>query len=113
MKNAIFIVFKTLIALVLVGKVLNWFLDFSYGTNQLLNAAMFSLIGIAYLVVGFAWDSKLTKVVFITCGLFLIAMNFFEKNTILTIVGIICILTPMLIGRFYKEKEVELNTLEI
>ncbi len=74
---------------------------------------MFSLIGVAYVVVGFAWNNKFTKIIFITCGLFLIAMNFIEKNTILTIIGIICMLTPMLIGRFYKEKKVEVNTQEI
>jgi hypothetical protein len=103
-KNAFFLIFKVLIALVLIGKILNWFLNFSDETNKALNVAMFSLIGIAYLVMGYVWDNKLTKTIIITCGAFLIAMNFFGKSVALDIIGIFCILTPLLIARFYKEK---------
>lgn len=104
MKNKIFTAFKILIALVLIGKILNWFLNFSQETNQQLNMAMFSLIGIAYVVMSYSWNQQLIRIGIISCGLFLIAMNFFPATTPLEIVGIICILAPMLIARFYKEK---------
>lgn len=104
MKNVFFKVFRILIGLVLIGKILNWFLNFSDAMNQILNIAMFCLIGIAYLVIGYLWDSKFVKIINITCGLFLLAMNFLTKNLALNILGILCILTPLLIARFYKEK---------
>lgn len=104
MKNKIFTAFKILIALVLIGKILNWFLNFSQETNQQLNMAMFSLIGIAYVVMSYSWNQQLLRIGIMSCGLFLIVMNFFPATTPLEIVGIVCILAPMLIARFYKEK---------
>jgi hypothetical protein len=111
-KNALYTVFIILIALVLAGKVLNWILNFSDETNHILNSTMFILIGVAYIVVGFVWDNWLIKTAIITCGIFLIIMNFFESNTILNVIGIVCILTPMLIARFNKEKNNQLKVHE-
>ncbi len=107
MKNAFFTAFKFLIALVLIEKILNWFLKFSNETSQVLNIIMFSLIGIAYIAVGYVWNNKLLKTVILTCGVFLITMNFFDDNLILEIVRIVCILTPMLVARFNKVKNGE------
>ncbi len=103
MKNNLFTIFRISILLVLIAKILNWFFDFNDETNRMLNMTMFSLIGIAYLVMGYVWDTKLTKIVITICGLFLIGMNFLESSTLLHLFGIVCILTPMLIARFSKE----------
>jgi ABC-type siderophore export system fused ATPase/permease subunit len=105
MNNKLFIVFRILIALVLIGKMLNWFLEFSNETNRVLNILMFSLIGIAYIVMGYVWEHLLTKSVILTCGLFLIAMNFFTNSTLVNIMGIISILTPITIARLARDKE--------
>ena len=112
MKNALFTAFKILIFLVLIGKVLNWFLNFNDETNLVLNTAMFTLIGIAYIVMGYVWDNKFLKLIISTCGVFLITMNFFSNNLTLEIIGIICILTPMFIARFYKGKNGAMNVSE-
>lgn len=112
MKNVLFTTFRILIFLVLIGKVLNWFLNFNDEANQILNMAMFTLIGIAYIVIGYVWDNKLLKVVIATCGMFLIVINFFKNNLALDIIGIVCILTPMLIARFYKRENGEMNVPE-
>ncbi len=109
MKDALFTATRILIFIVLLGKVLNWFLDFSHETNNILDIVMFTLIGIAYIVMGWVWDNKVTKVVAITCGVFLIAMNFFDNTPLLNLIGIVCILTPMLIARFYKEGDEKIN----
>ena len=61
---------------------------------------MFALIGIAYLVGGLVWDKKLINIIFIVCGTYLIGMNFIGDFALKSIVGITCILTPMLIVRF-------------
>lgn len=83
---------------------LNWFLDFSYKTNFILNTFMFSLIGIAYIVVGYVWDHKVYKVLMMLCGSFLIVMNFLPGDLIVNIIGIACIITPLLIARFTDKK---------
>jgi len=89
---------------VLFGQILNWILKFNDKVEQLLNTAMFSLIGLAYIVLGYAQDNKMLRIIAIICGVYLIAGNFFEKNTLLKIIGLICLLTPVLIARFHKEK---------
>ncbi len=109
MKKIAFTIFRIAVAIILIGKILNWFLHFGDQTNQILNILMFGLIGIAYTIAGFLWDKKLTltKTIIICCGLFLIIMNFITEHTILTVIGIICILTPMLIARFTKDESNE------
>lgn len=110
MKKTAIIVFRVLIGLVLIGKISNWFLDYSDETNKILNTAMFCLIGIAYIFVGITWDKKWMKLVFIVCGLYLIVMNFLEPHVMLSIIGILCTLIPILIARFLPaEKELEVK----
>jgi hypothetical protein len=106
MKTKLFLLFRIAIFLILGLKVLNLFLHFGDRTNQLINVSMFSLIGISYAVVGFNWEPFWQRVVFIACGLYLLAMAYFSGNVYLNLVGILCILTPVLIARFSgREKE--------
>lgn len=102
MKNILFIIFRVLIALVLIGKILNWFFNFSDELNQMLNLTMYTLIGIAYLAMAYVWDGKLLKIVIMICGTFLIIRSFLSDSIAFDIAGIICILMPMLIARFTK-----------
>ena len=104
MKKILNIIFLILIGIVLIGKISNWFLNYSDETNQILNAGMFTLIGIAYLVGGFVWDKKLINIIFMVCGIYLIVMNFISDFGLKSIIGIVCILTPMLIARFSPEE---------
>jgi len=104
MKKTFFIIFLILCGIVLIAKISNWFLNYSDETNQIINTVMYSLIGIEYIAAGFIWKGNLYKAIFIACGLYLIVMNFFDKNTILEIIEIICILTPILIIRFSRDE---------
>ena len=105
MKKTIFTTFQILIGLVLLAKISNWFLEYSDETNQLINTAMFSLIGIAYIVVGFLWDKKWSKLIFIVCGLYLLGMYFLNDSSIKSIISIVCLITPLLIARFTSQNE--------
>ncbi len=107
MKNTTYTIFRISICLVLFAKILNWILHFNDETNRILNMIMFIIIGIAYLVLGYMWDSKLTKIIITTCGLFLITMNFLGNNILLDILGIICILIPMLIALYSTKSKDE------
>jgi hypothetical protein len=69
--------------IVLFGQILNWILKLNDKVEQLLNTAMFSLIGLSYIVLGYAQENKILRIIAIICGVYLIAWNFFEKNTLL------------------------------
>ncbi|WP_344713421.1 hypothetical protein [Winogradskyella damuponensis] len=104
MKKILHKIFLILIGIVLIGKISNWFLNYSDETNQIINTGMFTLIGIAYLVGGFVWNKKLINIIFIVCGIYLIGMNFIGDFALKSIIGIVCILTPMLTARFLPEE---------
>ncbi|MFD2567320.1 hypothetical protein [Pseudotenacibaculum haliotis] len=104
MKKLLHKVFLVLIIIVFIGKISNWFLNYSDEVNDMLNTGMFALIGIAYLIGGFVWDKKLINFIFIVCGLYLIVMNFVGDFGLKSVIGIVCILTPMLITKFSPEE---------
>lgn len=87
-------------------------MNYSDETNQILNAGMFTLIGIAYLVGGFVWNKIPINIIFIVCGIYLISMNFIDNFGVKSIIGIVCILTPMLIARFLSDKTDEKELIE-
>ncbi|GAT63532.1 hypothetical protein [Paludibacter jiangxiensis] len=104
MKKLLNNIFLVLIGIVLVGKISNWFLHYSDETNHIMNVGMFTLLGISYLVGAFVWNKKLIKVVFIICGIYLIGMNFVGDFGLKSIIGIVCIFTPMLISDFFPKE---------
>ena len=104
MKKTLHKIFLILLGIILIGKISNWFLNYSDETNEILNTGMFTLIGISYLVGGFVWDKKLVNTIFLTCGIYLIVMNFIPNSIWNSIIGIICLLTPMIIARFSPDK---------
>ena len=99
MKKTLHTIFTILIFAVLLGRMLSWVLNLNEDIDRMLNIGMFTLIGIAYIVMGFIWDNKILQLIILTCGVLLIVMNFLENNTLLNIIGIVCILTPMIIAR--------------
>jgi hypothetical protein len=107
MKKTLLKIFRVLIGVILIGKISNWFLNYSDETNHILNVGMFTLIGIAYLVGGFIWDRKLINIIFLISGLYLITMNFVNDFGLKHEIGIVCILIPMLIVRFLPEENDE------
>jgi len=107
LKNNTLNIYRILIGIVLIGKISNWFLNYGDETNKILNTAMFCLIGIAYLAFSWAFDKKILKLVLTICGIYLIIMNFIPDFSWNSIIGIVCILTPMIIGKFLPEEEDE------
>ena len=110
LKTRSFQIFRFLLILVLAGKISNWFLNYSDQTNQLLNTAMFSLIGLAYLAFSWAYDQILWRSIFLFCGVYVILMNFIpDFGWVKSIIGIICIITPFIIGRFLPDEGQEIT----
>jgi len=104
------LIYTVLLGIVLIGKVFGRFLDFSDETNQLLNTVMFCLIGIAYLTFAWAYEKALLKTILLFCGIYVILMNFIpDFGWVKTIIGIVCIVTPMIIGRFIPEEKQEVT----
>jgi len=92
------------ISIVILGNILNWFIDFPSAFKYWLNTAMFCLIGIGYITVGLSLSKNYIKAIFLGCGCYLILMNVIDRSTALTLLGIFCILAPLLLGRFYPKE---------
>jgi len=105
MKKTLSKIFCALCVIVLIAKISNWFFNYSNETNEIINTAMFSLIGITYLIIGFVWGNKLITVIFMFCGIYLIGMNFIGDFLLKDILGIICLLTPLLTGVFTPDEK--------
>ena len=105
LKNNTLKIYRILIGIVLIGKISNWFLNYSDETNKILSTAMLCLIGIAYLAFSWAFDKTILKLILAICGIYLIIMNFIPDFSWNSIIGIVCIITPMIIGKFLPEEE--------
>ncbi len=66
---------------------------------------MFSLIGIAYLTISWVFDKTILKTVFAICGIYLIIMNFITDSSWSSIIGIVCLVIPIIIGKFLPEEK--------
>lgn len=105
LKDNIIQVYRIILGVVIVGKIASRFLNLSDDINTLFTTALFSLIGLTYLVFSWAFNTRWLKLVFALCGIYLIVMNFIPKFSWSSIIGIICIVTPMIIGQFLPEED--------
>ena len=99
-----FPIYKFLLGMVLLGQVLSMLLDYNEQMNQILHNAMFSLIGIPYLFLTWIFDKNILKLPLCICGTYLLAMNLLDHSNFQLIIAIICILIPMIIGKFFLEE---------
>ena len=105
MKSALYTLYFSLLALVLFSKIANWFLNFSQATNDLINTAMFCLIGVGYIFLNHQSFNKVWPRVFTTiCGVYLIIMNFIPKDTLLYILSIASVVCPLILAKIFKSK---------
>jgi hypothetical protein len=95
--------FAILLGLVVLGKISSRIFDYNDETDKLLSIALFSMLGITYL--GYSWVShkKVLKLFFLSCGIYLIVMNFLDAP-IFKWIAIVCVLTPLLIILFSPKK---------
>lgn len=105
MKSILIRVFYILLIAVLGAKLLDIFLDFDPEVNRWITTAMFCLLGIGYLRYAFLETKRVFQILFALCGLYLIAMNFIERNDVLTAIGVICLLIPLIFRRINRKKK--------
>lgn len=101
LKDNAFNFYRVAILVVLVGKISNWFLNYSDETNKIINTTMFCLIGIMYLFFSWALDKIIHKLILGVCGLYIIIMNFIPSYIWNSILGIVCLIVPLIIGKFF------------
>ena len=105
MKSFLIRLYYALLVAVLIARFTDIFFNYSEETDQLITTSMFCLLGVGYIRFAFLESQKGYQLLFALCGMYLIIMNFIEKNDILTIIGIICILLPLVLRRIYKKKK--------
>ena len=103
-ESKIFPIYKFLFGMVLLGQVLGMLLDYNEQVNQIFNNAMFSLIGIPYLFLAWIFDKNILKISLCICGVYLLTMNLLDHSNFQLIIAIVCILIPMIIGKFLLEE---------
>jgi hypothetical protein len=101
-KNALSVL-GILVAIILLAKISGWFLNYSEKTNIIINSLMFIVIGIYYLIFGIALTELKLKITLIISGIFLICMSFLPNNIVLSIIGMACMIIPMLLAKYSKE----------
>lgn len=102
--NKIFLrIFYILLTIILIGKMANWIFNFSEETNSLLNTLMYTLLGLGYIINAWDWERKLIQALFLLCGIYLISMNFLSDFNLKSLIGIICILAPLLYAKYTRE----------
>ncbi len=109
MKKVHYVLFGIIIGLILIGKILNWFLHFDDKTNLYLTILLFCTLGLYYIAESFIRTKTLYKITLLCCGSFLIIMNLFPKNAAIDIIGIICVLIPFFMKRANPIKDINSN----
>lgn len=107
MKKNAFSLLRVLVAIILLAKILGWFLNYNEKTNTIINSLMFIVIGIYYLIFGVALTELKLKITLIISGIFLICMNFLPNSIVLSIIGIACIIIPILLVKYSKEFKIK------
>lgn len=102
MLKSVFTIFRILIIATLIAQISTWFIDYPMNVKEGINMTMFILIGIFYIGMGILWDGWIWKLIMIACGAFLIAIQFIAQNDVLTILGIICVIVPLVLARVTK-----------
>lgn len=101
-KNVIFIL-GIFAIIIFLAKISGLFINYSEKTNNIINSLMFTVIGIYYLIFGIVLTELKLKIALIISGIFLIFMNFLPNNIVLNIIGIACIVIPMILAKYSKE----------
>lgn len=109
LNNYYILIFRVLLGLTLFFKISNWFIAYSAETNNIINITMFCLIGIAFLAFSWAVNKIIIKLTLLICGIFLIAMNFIPDFETKSIIGITCLLLPLILAKLFPEEEQNLN----
>ncbi|GAB2626892.1 hypothetical protein [Belliella aquatica] len=91
--------------LVLTTIVIGYFIDFGDQIDALIRTIMFCLIGVDYLTFAWAFDKPALKLTFLSCGVYVIIMNFLPDFEIKSIIGIICIVIPFILIRILPDEE--------
>ncbi len=102
MKRILLKIFSILFLIVIAVKISNWFFNYGPLVNKIINTVMFSVIGIYYILLGISVEKKLVMSLFLVCGLYLVIMNFLPSNLTINIIGILCVMFPLLFERFSK-----------
>lgn len=107
-KKNIIQIYRATLFLVLIVLFSRHFTDFNEKFIDILWTIMFCLIGIFHLTMAWAFDKPALKLTFLSCGVYVIIMNFLPDFEIKLIIGIICIVTPFIILKILpKEDEPE------
>ncbi|HRV89841.1 MAG: hypothetical protein KA780_06930 [Prolixibacteraceae bacterium] len=102
LKDNVLLPVSILAIVILLAKISNWIFNYDGQTVGVINTVMFVFLGVIWLIFGFFSDNRKTGAILIACGLYLIAWSFLPENDFFNVAGILCLVVPVLIGRFRR-----------
>lgn len=104
MRKVVYVIFILACVIILIGKILNWFLDFDPAVSNGLNIAMFILLGILWLSWAWAYDHKMIKVLFFIGGCFLLTHKWINLPDFLSGIMVVLVFVPFVLVRLKPAK---------
>ena len=104
MRKVVYVAFILACTIILIGKILNWFIDFDPSFSNGLNLAMFTLLGIYWLYQAWSYDHKLIKALFFIGGIYLLLLKWINIPDFLSGVFIGLVLAPWILVKLNPKK---------
>lgn len=78
----------------------SWFIDYEPSVKGLIFKTVLCLLGALYGINAVSSKKRGHQIIFMLCGLFIVASTFIERNLITNLLTVIAILTPIIVRRF-------------
>ena len=104
MRKVVYVAFILACGIILIGKILNWFIDFDPSFSNGLNIAMFTLIGIYWLYWAWSYDHKFIKALFFIGGIYLLIHKWIIIPDFLSGVMVVLAFAPWILVKVNPKK---------
>ena len=104
MRKVVYVAFILVCALILIGKILNWFIDFTPAFSNGLNIAMFTLLGFYWLYWSWSYNHKIIKALFLVGGIYLLLHKWIAIPDFLSGVLVVLAFTPWVLVKVSPRK---------
>ncbi len=102
MKNVVLKAIPIVAILILVAKISSWFLDYPVAIKNGIDSSIFVFIGVYFIILGFTAFRSFYQWIVICSGLYLIVVEFFTKDVVLSVIWGVALIIPMVLRKFPK-----------
>ncbi len=104
MRKVVYVIFILACGIILIGKILSWFLDFEPAFSNGLNIAMFTLLGFLWFSWAWDYDHKMLKVLFFIGGVYLLIHKWITIPDFLSGILVVVAFVPWILVKLDPKK---------